>query len=85
MTIISFNKELVHPAYQGIIGQMHVSMANKFYEKIEDKDRVLLKKYEKILSPKNFFDRFSFAFDDDRKSRFAAVRKIFYEDKIKDC
>ena len=83
MTIISFNKPLVHPAYASLISLMEAPLANSFYEKIKDKNEDILKRYEKIVGPKNFFDCFDFAFNSDRKTKLAAIRRIFYEKENK--
>ena len=83
MTVISFNKSLVHPGYEGIISQMYVSLANSFYDKFKEKDIEIIKRYNKILSPQNIFDVFVLRLDDGRVSKLAAVRRIIYENNKK--
>jgi len=79
MTIISFNKSLVRPAYDGLISLMEVHLADSFYERIKNKNELPLKKFEKIVGPKGFFDLFDFSFDSYRKAKFAAIIRVFYE------
>lgn len=70
----------VREGYQGIIGPMHVSLADSYYEKYKNKPLETIKRFENVLVVKNIFDAFDFFFDDHRKSKFAAIRRILRED-----
>ncbi len=82
MTIISFNKPLVHRGYEGTISEIYVPLANSFYNKFKGKDIKVMERYSKILSAQNIFDSI-FGFDNDRLTKFAAVRRILYENNQK--
>ncbi|MFH1063998.1 MAG: hypothetical protein V1729_02885 [Candidatus Woesearchaeota archaeon] len=67
----------------GPLTEKQFEIADKFYDRIKDKQPAVLQRYESIVRPQGMLDMLcNYMLNDDRKARHAAVNRVLSENKI---